>query len=116
MMLGDLIDALRKEEPNRVLPIGFSHPHSYRGFYDQLAFEPCRDVLLKNVLAEAEGALNKVYQGWKGGDYRMGQHTDVWLAYEGTTQPGEPLSVLTLGMMLGWTPEQVWEHLREQYS
>jgi len=40
MMLSDIIETLEKYDPATIVPLGFGEPHSYRGYYDQLAFEP----------------------------------------------------------------------------
>jgi hypothetical protein len=40
VILGELIEALEKLPEDRVLPVGFDKPHSYRGYYNELAFEP----------------------------------------------------------------------------
>jgi hypothetical protein len=42
MYLTNLIAFLEKYDPAQVVPVGFHRPHSYRGYYDQLAFEPKR--------------------------------------------------------------------------
>jgi hypothetical protein len=82
------------------VPLGFTHPHSYRGYYRDLAFEPARNVPLSAMLSDARGALGATYQGWKGGDFTMHRYTDCWLAYEGHGA-GETLGRLLFSMMLG---------------
>lgn len=81
--LGELIAALEAEDPTRTLPLGFANPHSYRGYYDQLAFEPAENVTVGSMLEAARSALGTTYQGWKGGDYEMSAWTECWLAFEG---------------------------------
>lgn len=103
MMLGDLIERLEKESPDTVLRLGFARPHSYRGYYDQLAFEPREAVTVGSMLAAAKEALGKTYQGYKGGDYTMGGYTDCWLAEYGTS--GEELGARLLDYMLKDTQE-----------
>ena len=39
MYLKELIERLEKE-PNKFLKLGFQHAHSWRGSYENLAFEP----------------------------------------------------------------------------
>jgi hypothetical protein len=82
--LGELITRLEREDPNRVLPLGFAEPHSYRGYYDQLAFEPRRNIAIGDMLAAARSALDATFQGYKGGDYTMREHTACWIAEYGT--------------------------------
>lgn len=51
--LGELIEELERHDPNLRLPLGFTEPHSYRGYYDQLAFQPAADVTIGEMLADA---------------------------------------------------------------
>ena len=72
MTLGELIEELKRHDRNKIVPMGFHHPHSYRGYYDQLAFEPARNITVGEMLNCAQEALNTTYPGWKGGDFTMG--------------------------------------------
>lgn len=83
--LGDLIARLEREDPARVLPIGFADPHSYRGYYEQLAFEPRRNIAIGDMLEAARSALGTTYEGYKGGEYTMADWTTCWIAHEGST-------------------------------
>ena len=98
MTLGELIGALEAEDSNLVLPDGFRSPHSYRGYYDQLAFEPAKDVKVGEALALAESALGATYGGWKGGDFTMDEHTEVNLAVFG--ECGEEIGPTLLRLMI----------------
>lgn len=98
MTLGELIETLSKEDPELVLPRGFARPHSYRGYYEQLAFEPDEHVAVGDMLKSAREALGAVYDGYKGGHYTMTEDTQCWLAEYGCT--GEELSAPTLRAML----------------
>lgn len=98
MTLEELITALEAADPNLVLPDGFTHPHSYRGDYMDLAFEPASNVTVAAMLTDARSALGTTYQGWKGGDYEMTEYTDCWLASEGGL--GETIGPLLLRLML----------------
>ncbi len=84
LTLGGIIERLEKEDQDRVLPFGFDEPHSYRGHYEQLAFEPAWNIRIGDMLAAARSALGATFPGWKGGDYTMSTHTDCWIANEGT--------------------------------
>lgn len=96
--LGELIAALEAKDPALTVPIGFDSPHSYRGDYCELAFEPARNVTVGSMLAAARSALGATYGGWKGGDYTMCEWTPCWLAARGST--GETIGVVLLGLML----------------
>jgi hypothetical protein len=86
MYLKDLIERLEKE-PNKFLKVGFQHAHSWRGSYECLAFEPCEGAKVSDMLYEAKNALGKTFEGWKGGDFVMGESTEVYLADEGNCGP-----------------------------
>lgn len=102
MTLGDLIQALEAADPNRLCPLGFRNPHSYRGYYDELAFEPRRDVLVSDMLSDARSAVGATYCGWKGGEYKMDLFTPVWLAVGG--ECGEAIGPILLAFILGEDP------------
>ena len=85
MSLGGIIARLEREDPERILPIGFADPHSYRGYYEQLAFEPRRNISIGDVLEAARSALGATYEGYKGGEYTMGQYTACWISHYGST-------------------------------
>lgn len=99
MSLDDLIAALMAADPNLVCPNGFKNPHSYRGYYDELAFEPAQNITVGEMLAAARSALGTTYQGWKGGDYTMEGWTTCWLSMEGQSS-GETLGPLLVKLML----------------
>lgn len=84
MTLIELIDALKTLPQDKVVRWGFDHPHSWRGIYAELAFEPAENVTIGSMLACAKEALGKTYQGYKGGDFVMDEHTDVRIAYAGS--------------------------------
>ncbi len=98
MELGELITALEQADARLVVPSGFTNPHSYRGYYDELAFEPAANVTVAAMLADARSALGATYQGYKGGDFTMREHTDCWLATWGGL--GETLGPTLLRLML----------------
>lgn len=83
--LGKLIERLEREDPARILPIGFDDPDSYRGYYDDVAFSPRRDIAVGEVLAAARSALGATFRGYKGGEYTMREYTQCWIATYGDT-------------------------------
>jgi|SRR5690606_15601511 len=104
MTLGELIKALGAEDPAKVVRRGFTHPHSYRGYYHDLAFEPAYDVSVGEMLADAYSALGETYEGWKGGDFTMGRDTECWLSWEGTCSD-DAITTESLAEMLADTVE-----------
>lgn len=85
MTLGQLIALLEACNPCIYITNGFSSPHSYRGYYDELAFEPAEDVSVAEMLETAKSAVGKIFQGYKGGEYTMDLDTLVHVAYYGTS-------------------------------
>jgi hypothetical protein len=100
MTLDELIVALEAADPALVLPLGFSNPHSYRGDYMDLAFEPAANVTVGAMLADARSARGTTYQGYKGGDNTMDGWTDCWLAEEGSSANAETIGAVFLTLLL----------------
>lgn len=100
MTLADLIARLERAPQDAVVRHGFRYPHSYRGDYAQLAFEPAEFVFVRDLLAHAQGALGATYRGYKGGDFRMEATTEVKLARWGECAEDDGLSAALLEYML----------------
>lgn len=96
--LGELIEYLKNLPSVSQFSIGFHNPHSYRGMYECLAFEPTENISALEMLATAESCVDKTFEGYKGGDFKMTEGTDVYLAYEGHGW-STPLSILLLDYM-----------------
>lgn len=97
--LRDIIKFLKKQDQELVAKMGIKYPHSYRGYYDQLAFEPGPPMKVKEMVRIARSANGATYTGWKGGEFQMNEYTWVWLANQGET--GEALGPILLLFMLG---------------
>lgn len=104
LVLGEIIFRLEQEDPARVLPLGFANPHSYRGDYSELAFEPVRNITIGEMLAEARFAEGATFQGWKGGDYAMNELSDCWIAGHGESSDNK-IGPLLLELLLGGEPK-----------
>lgn len=98
-MLGELISALEAADQRLVLPDGFNNPHSWRGIYADLAFQPAKNVTVAAMLADARSALDATFEGYKGGDNVMGEYTDCWLDFYGSSN-GESLGPRLLAYMI----------------
>ena len=90
--LGNMIAELIKVAADT--PVEFSHghspgtPHSYRGYYSDLSFEPGSDpITAGDLLKVCTTALGTTFKGYKGGDFRMGPNTPLWAATYGCTGP-----------------------------
>lgn len=99
LALEDVIARLERENPTRTVQVGFANPHSYRGYYEDLAFEITGPTSVGDMLAAARSALGATYQGWKGGDYEMSRYTEVWLVQE-EGDCGETLGAVLLEHLL----------------
>ena len=84
-MLGKLVEFLEEQDPSTVVRYGFGEPMSYRGYYDDCAFEPAEFTTFGAMLSHAESALNKAFVGYKGGEYLMDEDTECWIAKHGRT-------------------------------
>lgn len=96
--LGGLIEFL-KANPGRTLRVGFSNPHSYRGYYDQLAFSPTDWQSTDEALKIVEPCLGQTFQGYKGGDFVMRDYTEVWFATYGDSG-GQMIGPMLLQLLL----------------
>ena len=115
MTLGKLIAELEKYDGN--MPIeGLGRLHSYRGYYSDLALEELPEpTVVHELLTECRSAMGKVFTGYKGGDFQMGESTPMWiseygdnsgmkligLVYEESNKPGS-------GILVPVTEEEVW--------
>lgn len=83
MTLGALIEWLEGQDPEMVVKDGFGSPHSDRGDYSELAFTPEPEAKIADMLANARRALGGTFEGWKGGEFTMGEHTPVYIGNYG---------------------------------
>ena len=79
MRLGRLIQWLENQDPELVVKDGFGSPHSDRGSYDELAFDPVPEAKIGDMLRCAKSALGATFEGWKGGEYTMNEYTPVYI-------------------------------------
>ncbi len=85
LTLGDLIAAIALHR-GALTAIVFdrggapSAPHSYRGYYADLAFEASGDWRLDPAVDEIDGCLGRTFEGYKGGDFTMGEDAPLWLS------------------------------------
>lgn len=59
---------------------------SWRGSYAEICFDyesGGTAPTVEQVITEVESAIGKTFHGYKGGDFRMGRHTPVWVAHYG---------------------------------
>jgi hypothetical protein len=99
MLLKELIEKLDSYPRSNKVKIGFENPHSYRGYYEELAFSPVEDTTVGAMLDAARSALGNTYEGYKGGEFIMDGSTTCYLAYY--SEIGEEIGPTLLGYMLG---------------
>ncbi len=93
--LDQLIHLLKSVDPvtsdNDYKELQFDFPEayptsiaSYRGSYEELALGFTKyqrfNTTLKELIHDLRQAVGRVYQGWKGGDFRMDSNTPLWVA------------------------------------
>lgn len=83
MTLAKMIARLKELPPE--MPIeNLKNPHSYRGYYSDLAFERGDgQTTVGEFLKLVEGCLGGTFIGWKGGEFKMDKHTPVFIASQG---------------------------------
>ena len=64
------------------------NPHAYRGYYSDLSFEEVRETVRgRDIIAMCNHISETTFVGYKGGDYRYGEETPIWVAPWGCTGP-----------------------------
>lgn len=83
MTLGELIDRLESMPEDATIE-GIGEPHSYRGYYSDVALERTEGrIPAKVALIICQGAVGKIFMGYKGGEFTMCHDTPVWIANYG---------------------------------
>lgn len=80
MQLGALKKTLALLPQDVEVMFGFTCAHSYRGYYDQVAFEPATSITVAHMAAEVERALTEPFEGYKGGTFTYNNFTPCWLS------------------------------------
>jgi hypothetical protein len=105
MRLKELIAYLATKDSDAVAINGFGSAHSYRGWYEQLAFEPVNQTTAGEMLGHAKSALGKEFYGWKGGEYLMNGGSFVNIAKQGDCGSDDDITVERLDAMFN-APQQ----------
>lgn len=113
MTLGKLIEAL-EAMPANARVANLQDAHSYRGYYEDLAFELYDDTRpAAELLAECKAAMGGVFEGYKGGKFVMGERTPVWVAEYSCC--GIKLMALRSGGHIE-TEEETWEAGTQEWA
>lgn len=100
MTLEELIDALRFIPASTPVEYGFGSPHSWRGSYSELAFQPVRKTTVGAMQIHAQSALYATFTGYKGGTYRMDPDTPVHIQTHDGCDDDDELTALLLEKMV----------------
>jgi hypothetical protein len=95
--LENLIDFLELQDKNLVVIHGFGNPHSDRGCYENVAFDPKDNVTIGEMIEYAKSAIGKTFEGYKGGQFKMSPLTKVSIGFK--DEAGTPL---TYTMLYNW--------------
>jgi hypothetical protein len=88
--LGQLIEWLKAQPPERVVKYGFGSGHSDRGDYSDVAFDPVKETTIGEMLKHAEEILDTTQYGWKGGAFVMNEYVSAHIGEHGDC--GEPIT------------------------
>lgn len=85
LTLGEAIKALENmAKHNGVISPGLGDPHSYRGYYSDLALTRVNQtVSASDLLKTLKVCLGKKFYGYKGGEYLMVENTPLWISGRG---------------------------------
>ena len=83
MTLGEMILTLKAMPEDQTIEGISAERDSYRGYYDDLAFEP-GVTTVGELLKAAEKALGHTFEGYKGGEFIMEKNTPIWIANYGS--------------------------------
>lgn len=82
--LGELLDGLRQADPEGWVYL--TSPHSYRGYYSDLALEPTTTpIKVWELINQLSDVIDTELTGYKGGEFLMSADTPVWVSHYGTT-------------------------------
>lgn len=101
--LGELIFLLSRIAPESEVRYDFARftPEgldSYRGYYDQLALGYGeKEITVAELLKICKDMVGATRQGYKGGDFQMGESTPVWMAQWGDCYDTAIVGVIDTG-------------------
>lgn len=78
MKLKDFKQHIESFHKETIFDFGISQPFSWRGVYSEVAFEMLEQPMTKEeILANIELAYTETFEGYKGGEFRYNDHTDI---------------------------------------
>ena len=92
------LDRMNQEHPDGIVPYGFDQPRSWRGNYEDLAFEPKESAKISDMLNHAKDSMGRTFIGWKGGEFKMDEYTTCWIAKHGESYNSDCIGPTLLKM------------------
>jgi len=103
LTLGQLIEQLAEFPPQAPVTFDFNGIppdvlDSYRGYYSDLAldYDERHSKTVKVLLEQCQSALGATFEGYKGGDYMMGEDTPLWVSHYSQSSGRAILGLSTL--------------------
>jgi len=116
MTIGLLLDALGREDPKAKVAIAghersrFCSPHSYRGYYHDLAFEvEDGSMTVNELMILLNSIIGQEFEGYKGGMYRMDFDTRIWVSAYGVNSGDYVSGIVTMptgNVLITWNREE----------
>jgi hypothetical protein len=100
MPLKEIIDRLAKEDPTRIVRLGWDDAFSYRGDYSELGFRKAENIAIGVMFTVAKCALGKTFTGYKGGEYEMREYTACHLVNGSSETSDDEVGTLLLEALL----------------
>ena len=97
VQLGELIEFLEEQDPNKIVKYGFGNHACHKGSYGDVAFEPEENVTFGYMLRQAKSALGATYTGYGSGGFTVDEYSECHIASYG--ESGAEISDLLLRYM-----------------
>jgi hypothetical protein len=90
MELGKFKEYIESFENNYLFDYSISEPFSWRGSYCEVAFSIENESSTKeDILEKILLAYNNIFRGYKGGEYKYTDNTDIHFEYDYSSYSGE---------------------------
>lgn len=106
LTLGGMITKLESIKPSTLIlvdgKLGLCSPHSYRGYYEDLAFSASnvKAYSAKKLLALCRDIRGQTFTGYRGGDFLMSGDTPLWLSSYGEASGIAIMDLLSNGTVI----------------
>jgi hypothetical protein len=113
--LTTLIQNLMTIRPGIIVAGVSEQLNSYRGYYEDLAIAPGTGVEVSRLIEILQHAKGESFCGYKGGMYKAGLGTRLWICERGTTENSIPINLWVartdteIEIINGWDPEPIRE-------